>query len=425
MATIYIDGVKTDCMTIVEKNNVIKGTNNPSSAIGKNGQIYLRYGNNNSYIRSTGTQYMNLGYIYKLNSKIVIDCICHSTTNAYPIIFGCQDGASRWVFCYKHDTYGTMYTMGNDEEYPTGADFQVFDTREKITAQTGKIKIETLYDKRVLEKTVPVAVAEGSSSAPLWLFQRTGFPSSCYGSVTIYDIKIYEGNTLVKHYIPYYNNDENKYGLYEEIDNEYFYSANEYPLEGYIVEDDETVIDSFAKVNDEWQSLIGTDINNIACEIPTEEIPGKVLFKDGKFYNQDILKVGLYNGEVVDGKILCHGLHAGFLLEEINIGQDIIYYDITVKVSTVSGTYLQCGTCQPNLSAEDLYGIIHAGVNRITYHNQGLANNTTVFFRQWPASSQHNSLFLGDANGSEEQAVDYFIEEISFTLNNGDTYIYS
>ena len=46
MATIYIDGVKAKLMAIgtTEIANILKGTSDPSSSIGGDGQLYLKYG---------------------------------------------------------------------------------------------------------------------------------------------------------------------------------------------------------------------------------------------------------------------------------------------------------------------------------------------------------------------------------------------
>lgn len=144
-----------------------------------------------------------------------------------------------------------------------------------------------------------------------------------------------------------------------------------------------------------------------------------VLFKNGTFYNQNVIKIGLNNGTISDGKIVFNGLHAGFLIEELNLPTGTLSYDIYFKVSSSTGEYIQCGTCNPNLTAAtDLYDIIHNGIGRITYNNELLVANTVYWYRLIP-TAETNSVFFGDANASSEYAQPFVIEEMYYTVYDG------
>lgn len=144
-----------------------------------------------------------------------------------------------------------------------------------------------------------------------------------------------------------------------------------------------------------------------------------VLFKNGSFQNQDIIKIGLNDGTIVDGKLEFNGLHAGFLIEELNLPVEALSYDIYFKVNSTTGELIQCGTCNPNLDADtDLFNIIHYGTNRITYNNDSLASSTNYWFRLTPTSAS-NSVFFGDGNAYVENVHPFVIEEIYYNTYDG------
>lgn len=152
-----------------------------------------------------------------------------------------------------------------------------------------------------------------------------------------------------------------------------------------------------------------------------------ILFKDGAFYNQDIIKLGVYNGIVdASGSLLFSGFRAGILVEETNLPDDIGFWAIcfTARARSASEN-VQCGSCLPNLVASDIIGIISAGTNRITFYNEELANGGKYFYELFPASSINNSVFFGDSTPVEGNEQDYYIDEITFISSVGVAKIYS
>lgn len=152
-----------------------------------------------------------------------------------------------------------------------------------------------------------------------------------------------------------------------------------------------------------------------------------VLFKDGAFYNQDIIKLGVYNGTIdSSGSLLFSGFRAGILVEETNFPDDVGFWAIcfTVRARSASES-VQCGSCLPNLVASDIVGIISAGTNRITYHNEELATGNKYCYELFPAGSIGNSVFFGDSTPVEGNEQDYYIDEITFITSVGTAKIYS
>lgn len=238
---------------------VLKGADVPSDSLGNDGDIYLQY-DETGYIKSTGTQRIQLDYVYKLNSKLVFKGKLYRNGKNYPMLFGCQSGAARWVWCYFHASYGSMYVMGQNTEYRAGTSTGIYDTDEvvEVTATNGHIEAKDIYGDTIYSADVTAGTTAGSSSSPLMLFQRPDLPSSCEGTVTLYDLKIYEGDTLVRHYVP--SKENNKYCLYEEFTETYFHSTKGDLLGA----EAGTIMASHLKVGGHWQNLIGSNIDDVS-----------------------------------------------------------------------------------------------------------------------------------------------------------------
>lgn len=238
---------------------VLEGTDVPSDSLGNDGDIYLQY-DETGYIKSTGTQRIQLDYVYQLNSKLVFRGKLYRNSKSYPMLFGCQSGAARWVWCYFHASYGSMYVMGQNTEYRAGTSTGIYDTDEvvEVTATNGHIEAKDIYGDTIYSADVTAGTTAGSSSSPLMLFQRPDLPSSCEGTVTLYDLKIYEGDTLVRHYVP--SKENNKYCLYEEFTETYFHSTKGDLLGA----EAGTIMASHLKVGGHWQNLIGSNIDDVS-----------------------------------------------------------------------------------------------------------------------------------------------------------------
>ena len=150
------------------------------------------------------------------------------------------------------------------------------------------------------------------------------------------------------------------------------------------------------------------------------------LFKNGQWFNQDIIQISTYKATISNGSLLCHGLHSGILITALNLPQDTVGYDIVFKVRTTeNNAYIQCGSCNNGLTANDLYNVIHSGVGRISYNNISLNANSKYWPRLMPAGGPTQALFYGDAHGTEQQAVDYYIDEIYLDVYDGTIQRYS
>lgn len=241
-----------------EGSDIFSGSDDPVDDLGNDGSIYFKY-KKFSYIQTTAQQRIQLDYVYQLNSRL--ECICKMYRNGknYPILFGCQSDASRWVFCYYHNTYRSMYVMGQNTEYSAGDSSAIYDNDKtvKVVATNGHIEVYDEDGVSLYNKNVTAGTTAGNPSYPLMLFQRHGLPSSCEGTVILYDLKIYEDDTLVRHYIPSYESD--KYCLYDEFTKTYFHSING-DLLGSLGKEIDTV---YIKIGGTWKNVIGSNIDDI------------------------------------------------------------------------------------------------------------------------------------------------------------------
>lgn len=158
----------------------------------------------------------------------------------------------------------------------------------------------------------------------------------------------------------------------------------------------------------------------LSVQVQEEAEPdtSRLLFKDGAFYNQNILKVGLFKGTVEYGLLKFTGLRAGFLIEEINLPQGTQSWELCFKLRTTVRQNIQCGTCMPNLEGEDLDTVIGSGTNRITYNNTDTTPDIINYYRLNPRNSYSNSVFTGDASSGDHSMV-FYIEEMTMNLYDG------
>lgn len=205
MATVYINGVKAGCMAIgtTEIANILKGTSDPSSSIGSDGQLYLKY-------------YGNYEKHYFMDNKIVVVENKNDATDLKLYIVGLTKGTSGISIT---DTDLLAYLSDITSGYLKGC--SSYDTADSTT-QTGILAIANFGSGLVLHTYIPG-----------WTQYKAG---TFYGVIDLTESPVSTQGTP-----PY---QENPF-----VDPETIVNGG--------------ITDSFAKVNDQWQSLIGTDIDAI------------------------------------------------------------------------------------------------------------------------------------------------------------------
>ena len=239
---------------------ILNGTSDPANAIGANGDIYLK--TNNSILESVTFQIpvtMQLDYYCNENSVIEFDCSLPSSTNTYDTPFGSRGLVDHFIAynggILRYSFSGATGNVGDISEY--------YNKRIKITLSRTYCKME-FEDSEVYN----VSFDGGTSTATVKLGLFSLFTNNngddltaCCSNGTFYGMKIYENGILVRDYAPYF--DGLVYCIINTLSGDIFYPLNGVLIGTSVPGDTYNIVNSFVKVNSEWQSLIGSDINDV------------------------------------------------------------------------------------------------------------------------------------------------------------------
>lgn len=166
------------------------------------------------YIESTGTQYIDTGFIPNQDTRVV--CDSHSLTTSTTAIFGCRKdtGGNLGFAAYTNGgninlTYNGSWITGNS--YSGDRVVVDFDSPNGICSFEGT--------------QVSIAKATFQPTLSMYLFAfNTGGTASDIGSLTIYSCKIFDNGTLVRNFIPA-KNSGGTIGLYDVVNNKFYTNA--------------------------------------------------------------------------------------------------------------------------------------------------------------------------------------------------------
>ena len=273
MATIYIDGVKAGRMAIgtTEIANILKGTSDPSSSIGGNGQLYLKYADLSlrEYIEvgNTAGPYINTGFYWSSDCEFEIKAKWTGTPTNNTAFFG--------AYSPNMDTDVQVYN-GNTLFYVGGGG-------------TASLSVDT--NDHIYKATQSELLLDGTNVAtPNWSRVPTSLEVSIFTmqqhspaiNARIYYIKIWKSGELHKYFIPAINNATNEIGMFEAVSGEFYSNdgTGNFDISPSVISDmpSRPILSSFAKVNGQWQNLIGTDVDAI------QSGEGPRIYTNSKYY---------------------------------------------------------------------------------------------------------------------------------------------
>ena len=187
------------------------------------------------YIESTGTQYIDLNYAPKSNTKIIADLSFNGTFKPYStyggssVFLGVSDsnsGASYYINFGDDSNQGnTLYIWNNKDYGVDNAPVQelvindsVRTGRNTLTLDTNKFTYGT-FEKNLVTK-------ETNNTASMYIFGgNTLYDANYRGAfnsynMKLYNLKIYEGTNIVHDYKPCYKGSD--IGLCDTIENKYY-----------------------------------------------------------------------------------------------------------------------------------------------------------------------------------------------------------
>ena len=160
------------------------------------------------YIQGTGTQYIETNYIPKSNYR-------------YNISFELD------AFCKSNSTLSFIFSS-----YKAGNRYDVQGRANSIVIQTGNssdliinASLNTRYDLEITASTITLNNTQyssggsflGSNGCSFQIFYDTRFPGPYYALMKLYSSQIYEGDDIIRNFIPVIRISDNKPGLYDTV----------------------------------------------------------------------------------------------------------------------------------------------------------------------------------------------------------------
>lgn len=250
ITTISIELLKSE--GFIDKDKII----NPVTEEEMTGCVLIMYGVNNEeyhydyndscsveeflyqgveYIETNGTQYINTGYKAKTTTKVDLDI--QFIENDYTYISNLNSDIIGDDISTANDTFsiniGELQSQYNelyfwaDKTSPSGADvykkaYDTITTRTHLIMGQGKATFQG--------DTITIATKTGNNTATMLLLAYYNSDESVIKkfnryNTKIYSFKIYEGNNLVKDFVPCYRRSDNVIGLYDQVNKQFYENA--------------------------------------------------------------------------------------------------------------------------------------------------------------------------------------------------------
>ena len=172
-----------------------------------------------AYIRSTGVQYIDTGFKPKYNTRIVITL--SNFVNEVSMLFGVRDTKSGTA-PHQFSLYRSTTTKFRSDYFGSNKAAEIAVTNERTTI------IKNANKTIVFETTITnTEVSSGECENTLYLFALNDVGSPLlFSSYDLESCQIYDGDVLVRDYIPRKNNKNKSVGLWDKVNNEYYGDAS-------------------------------------------------------------------------------------------------------------------------------------------------------------------------------------------------------
>ncbi len=281
-----------------ELEDILTGVNNPSSDLGIDGQVYLKYADYNLYnfkeyieVGSTAGAYIDTNIFFNVNSEFEIKAkwteVPSSSDNKG--FFGAWISNQDTDYqCYNGK--GLFYVGGS------GTNNLTLDTNDHIYKAT---QSELLIDNNNVG-TPNWNNAVTSRTIYIFNLHQHNPCNNC----RIYYIKLWANGSLTHYFVPVERKSDNEAGMLDIVTGTFYDNdgTQSFTVSGTSsVTFDYPITQAYAKINSTWQNLIGTDVRKIMSgqnfhniiSIIGKEFP----YKDASPVNYE---------QVIDGKIFGH-----------------------------------------------------------------------------------------------------------------------
>lgn len=158
------------------------------------------------YIESTGTQYIDTGFVLNGNSKVMMSF--QNSSDSAVRFFG--NKFFKFYFdIYYYSVYNATYINSNIGN--TGTNINNIE-----------ISKNGFYFNNTLIRTYTEASFTYNKSCPIFAGYSADDSLDLFASMNLYSCKIYDNDTLVRDYIPVRRNSDNTLGLYDRVTGHFF-----------------------------------------------------------------------------------------------------------------------------------------------------------------------------------------------------------
>ena len=165
------------------------------------------------YIQSSGTQYIDTGFLAKNNTRIVASLAHHDDNFC---VFGARGNGAGFMLYHGSGAYNRMY----------GSNYLTLDVTNTVGAKTSVDMNGASNTLTIQGKSFTLPSSSFSLSYPMYLFRFNdgGSLGDIKGSISLYSCQIYDNGTLVRDYVPC-KNSSGTVGLYDVVNGVFYANA--------------------------------------------------------------------------------------------------------------------------------------------------------------------------------------------------------
>nr|MCR5565192.1 LamG domain-containing protein [Gammaproteobacteria bacterium] len=175
------------------------------------------------YIESDGNEYIDTLLLVDENTDIRLDTMFTETTNSYQGVYGFMAVSLRGGTTVSDYTYGDHATHSYENKANTR---YVIEWRKSNHGLY--IDNNLVYEQETLGKT---------KDATFYLFAVSNYSTLRSAKARVYSFKAWQNDTIVRYMVPIYNNQSNRYGMYDLVEGKEYYSATDDMFTGKISEE--------------------------------------------------------------------------------------------------------------------------------------------------------------------------------------------
>ena len=248
-----------------ELEDILTGVNNPSSDLGVNGQVYLKYIDyNNLYdfkeyieVGSTAGAYINTGVNCTNTAYFEVD-FNFTGSHSESRVFGCGAGGGA-MFLIQNYNFDYMSAGENSIS-------NVYQIPDANNRHKYKANVDGIYVDDVLVDT-NVHWDNALPQRHYNLFAIDWDGTNYYATnARVYSCKIWNGDILVRYFVPVERKSDNEAGMLDIITGIFYDNdgTQSFTVGGTpSITFDYPITQAYSKINSTWQNLIGTDVRKI------------------------------------------------------------------------------------------------------------------------------------------------------------------